>query len=49
MNYKDIDDGELYMLVCEDDENAKEILFNKYKYIIDLTNDCKGRCKYAIK
>ena len=37
MNYKDIDDGELFMLVCEDDENAKELLFNKYKYIIDLT------------
>ena len=37
MDYKDIDDGELYMLVCEDDENAKEVLFNKYKYIIDLT------------
>ncbi len=36
MDYKDIDDGELFMLVCEDDENAKEILFNKYKYIIDL-------------
>ena len=37
MDYKDIDDGELFMLVCEDDENAKEVLFNKYKYIIDLT------------
>ncbi len=37
MDYKDIDDGELFMLVCEDDENAKEILFNKYKYIIDIT------------
>ncbi len=37
MNYKDIDDGELFMLVCEDDESAKELLFNKYKYIIDLT------------
>ncbi len=35
MNYKDYDDGELFMLVCEDDENAKEILFNKYKPIID--------------
>ena len=31
MDYKDYDDGELFMLVCEDDENAKEILFNKYK------------------
>ena len=37
MDYKDIDDGELFMLVCEDDENAKEVLFNKYKFIIDLT------------
>lgn len=35
MDYKDYDDGELFMLVCEDDENAKEILFNKYKPIID--------------
>ena len=37
MEYKDIDDGELFMQICENDENAKEVLFNKYKYIIDLT------------
>lgn len=36
MEYKDFDDGELFMLVCEDDENAKEILFNKYKNIIEI-------------
>lgn len=36
MEYKDFDDGELFMLVCEEDENAKEILFNKYKHVIDI-------------
>lgn len=36
MDYKDYNDGELFMLVCEDDENAKEILFNKYKPLIDV-------------
>lgn len=36
MEYKDYDDGELFMLVCEEDETAKEILYNKYKYVIDI-------------
>ena len=35
MDYKDYDDGELFMLICEDDENAKEILLNKYSPIIE--------------
>jgi RNA polymerase sporulation-specific sigma factor len=32
----DISDGELMMLVSEQDENAKNIVFEKYKYIIDV-------------
>lgn len=36
MEYKDFDDGELFMLVCEEDETAKEILYNKYKHVIDI-------------
>ena len=36
MDYEEFDDGELFMLVCEDDETAKEVLYNKYKYIIDI-------------
>ena len=37
MDYKDYNDEELFMLVCEDEESAKEILFNKYKHVIDIT------------
>lgn len=36
MNYEEHSDGELYSLVCESDENAKDILFAKYRYIIDI-------------
>ena len=36
MNYKDYNDSELYVLVCEESEEAKDILFEKYKYIIDI-------------
>ena len=35
MNYQEFSDGELYSLVCESNEDAKEVLFNKYKYLID--------------
>lgn len=36
MNYEEFLDGELYSLICESDEDAKDILFKKYKYIIDI-------------
>lgn len=36
LNYKDYNDSELYLLVCEENEEAKDILFDKYKYIIDI-------------
>ena len=36
MNYDDSSDSELYSLVCENNEDAKDILFQKYKYIIDV-------------
>lgn len=37
MDYKDYNDEELYMLICENEESAKEILFKKYKHVIDIT------------
>lgn len=36
MKYKDIDDGELLLMLHESSEDAKDILFEKYKYIIDI-------------
>lgn len=36
MNYNDIDDGELLLMLHESSEDAKDILFDKYKYIIDV-------------
>ena len=36
MDYKDIDDGELLHMLHESSEDAKDILFEKYKYIIDI-------------
>lgn len=36
MNYHDYSDSELYSLVCESSEEAKEIIYTKYKYIIDV-------------
>ena len=35
MNYREYSDSELCSMICESNEEAKEILFNKYKYIID--------------
>lgn len=29
-------DSELYSMICESSEEAKDILYNKYKYVIDL-------------
>ncbi len=36
MDYKDLSDSELFMLVSEENEEAKDILFEKYNYIIDI-------------
>ncbi len=36
MDYREFPDGELLSLVCESSEEAKEILYEKYKYIIDV-------------
>lgn len=35
MNYSDYSDGELYSLICENDDDAKNILLQKYKSMID--------------
>lgn len=36
MNYKEYSDSELCSMICENNEDAKDILFKKYKYIIDI-------------
>lgn len=36
MDYKEYSDGELCSMICEANEDAKDILFVKYKYIIDI-------------
>jgi RNA polymerase sporulation-specific sigma factor len=36
MSYDEYSDSELYSLICEEDESAKDLLFAKYKYIIDI-------------
>lgn len=36
MDYKEYSDGELCSMICEANEDAKDILFAKYKYIIDI-------------
>lgn len=36
MNYQEYSDSELYSMVCESSEEAKDILYSKYKYVIDL-------------
>ncbi len=36
MKYEEYSDSELYSLVCESDDDAKDILFIKYRYIIDI-------------
>lgn len=36
MDYKEYSDSELCSMICESSEDAKDILFKKYKYIIDI-------------
>ena len=36
MNYKDINDSQLISMIHEASEDAKDVLFEKYKYIIDI-------------
>ena len=36
MNYEEYSDSELYSMICESNEEAKDVLYLKYKYIIDL-------------
>ena len=36
MRYEDIDDGQLISMLHESSEEAKDILFEKYRYIIDI-------------
>lgn len=36
MDYNNLSDSELFMLVSEENEDAKDILFEKYKYIIEI-------------
>lgn len=36
MNYDDYSDSQLLDLICEASEEAKDILYEKYKYVIDI-------------
>lgn len=36
MNYDEYDDQELVLMIAEDSDDAKDILYQKYKYIIDI-------------
>jgi len=36
LDYNNLSDSELFMLVNEENEEAKDILFEKYKYIIEI-------------
>ena len=35
MQYREISDDELLMMVNDHDDKAKDILYEKYKYIVD--------------
>lgn len=36
MNYDNFSDSELFSMICEENEDAKDVLYMKYKYIIDI-------------
>ena len=36
MDYKEYSDSELCSMICEDNEEIKNVLYEKYKYIIDI-------------
>ena len=36
MDYNKINDSELLMMIMEDDDNAKNIIYDKYYYIVDI-------------
>lgn len=36
MKYDECSDSELFSMICEENEDAKDILFMKYRYIIDI-------------
>ena len=36
LDYNNLSDSEIFMLVSEENEEAKDVLFEKYKYIIDI-------------
>ncbi|MDE6284539.1 MAG: hypothetical protein K2M17_02240 [Bacilli bacterium] len=43
-----ISDDELFLLASEENEEAKNILFNKYKYIIDILMKKYGKVAYQL-
>lgn len=36
MDIEETNDSELFSLICEENEDAKDILYKKYKYLIDI-------------
>ncbi len=48
MNYTEINDEQLIHMIREDSEDAKDILYEKYKYIIDIELKKYKRVAYAL-
>ena len=36
MKYDECSDSELFSMICEENEDAKDVLYMKYQYIIDI-------------
>ena len=48
MKYSDINDNELIYLIKENDDEAKDIIYDKYKYIIDILTKKYKKSAYVL-
>ena len=48
MDYSDITDGQLVQMIREESEDAKEVLYERYKYIIDIELKKYNRMAWAL-
>ena len=48
MNYEDINDEQLIHMIREESEEAKDMLYQKYRYIIDYELKKYKRIAYAL-
>ena len=48
MNYNDIDEQEIISLMNEDDENIRNIIYEKYSFLVDvILNKYQNAIKYS--